>query len=77
MIINEVEKKILECLNIGDNHIDVNEVANITGYTQPTASKYLNILQQKGYIKKVTKGFKGGSTYDRKRYTVITKIKGA
>ncbi len=72
--LNIVETRILDYLDMGENKTDLIQIARDLKLSRPTVSKYIKRLQEKQLILKVTKGYSGGSTHDRKLITIITKL---
>ena len=75
-MINKLEQKILNSLNMGINKLFVTEWAEQLGCCRPVIYKYLKRLAEKSYIKPHwTESISGGTRGDKVCITVIEKIK--
>lgn len=75
MKINTLAQQILDSLEDEKNIITISQIAKNLNLCRPTVHKYLTLLEEYGLIKKEVIGFKGGTTNDQKKVTIITKIK--
>jgi DNA-binding IclR family transcriptional regulator len=74
-MINSTEIRLLESFNEGTNYVDLYKLAKELGLCYPTFLKYINLLQEKGYIKKSVVGKIGGAKNDRRLQAIVYRIK--
>ncbi len=74
-MLNKIEQQILDFLDMGANHIAIIKISEILNICRPTTFKYIQRLEEKGFIKKTITPLKGGTSGDKTRETIIHKLK--
>lgn len=72
---NKLEKKILDFFPLGKYKNTLTNVAKIIGCSERVLYKYLDILEDKGYLTRRKETVSGGTTGDGKYITIVEKIK--
>lgn len=73
MQLNEISKKILDYLQIGENVTTLRQIASDLNISEPTTHKYIRLLHDGGYINKKIHGVSGGTAKDKKKVAIIIK----